>query len=251
MTSSEDDKKIALQISDLSVFYHHLPALENITLRCSSAKITGIVGPNGAGKSTLVKACLGLIPYQGLIKIFGDTPNKNLKKLSYVAQSSSFDWHFPITVKEVVMMGRYQHVGLFKSLGKKDLEIVDKALEKTELVPFQNRQINELSGGQKQRMIIARSLAQEAEIFFLDEPFSGVDVKSEKMIMSLLKNLREEGKTIFCIHHDLQTARHYFDDIILLNKTLIGHDSAQKMLSAGHLSKAYNHQFCQVTLNLQ
>lgn len=249
MTSHSD---IALSISNLSASYNKTAALENISLTCMTGKITGIIGPNGAGKSTLVKACFNLLEHQtGDIKIFGKPAKTQLNKLSYVAQSSQFDWHFPITVEDVVLMGRYQHRGLFKSLTAQDHKIAAEALAQTELTDFRNRQINELSGGQKQRMIIARALAQQAEIFFLDEPFAGVDVKSEKMIINLLKDLRDQGKTIFCIHHDLQSARHYFDDIILLNKKLIGHDVTQRMLSAGYLGKAYNHQFCQVTLTVE
>lgn len=234
----------ALSLKNLSVKYNHNLVLDDISLTCPTGKLTAIIGPNGAGKSTLIKTIFGLIPYEkGTIHLLNQKPETILSQMSYIPQQTEFDWHFPITVEEVVLMGRYQHRGLFKRFTKQDHHMVNEALKQVSLYAYKNRQINELSGGQKQRMIIARALAQEAQIMFLDEPLAGIDAKSEELIMALLRKLRDEGKSIFCVHHDLQSAPTYFDEVILLNKKVIASGPINEVLTPLHLTEAYEHHF--------
>lgn len=234
----------ALSLKNLSVRYNHNLVLDNVSVTCPTGKLVAIIGPNGAGKSTLIKTIFGLIPHEkGIIHLLNQKPSTILSQISYIPQQTEFDWHFPITVEEVVLMGRYQHRGLFKTFTKEDHHIANESLKQVSLYAYKDRQINELSGGQKQRMIIARSLAQEASIMFLDEPLAGIDAKSEELIMALLSKLRDDGKSIFCVHHDLQSAPKYFDDVILLNKKVIASGPIKEVLTPLHLTEAYEHHF--------
>lgn len=213
-------------------------ALQDLSLSLQKGMIIGIIGPNGAGKSTLMKAILGLVDYQG--EIVHGTHQENLQgKIAYVEQKSQIDIHFPMTVKECVSLGAYQKVGLFHRLGKKEWQEVAAVLEKVGLSDLQNRPITDLSGGQFQRMLLARCLVQDLDYLFLDEPFVGIDVVSEQVIIDLMKELRDQGKTILIVHHDLSKVEEYFDQLILLNRGLIAYGSVGEVFTPTNLKKAY------------
>ncbi|MDR5659595.1 metal ABC transporter ATP-binding protein [Serpentinicella sp. ANB-PHB4] len=230
----------ALDIKNLSVSYNSKTALENIDVAVEPEQLVGIIGPNGAGKSTLIKAVLGLLkPEQGQISFFGQPLKKSHKKIAYVPQQSDIDLDFPITVEEVVLMGRYPHIKWWRRADKKDYEIVTRFLKEVGTEELRNKQIGELSGGQRQRVFLARALTQEADIFFLDEPFSGIDMASEEIIIKLLKKLRDQGKTIFVVHHDLSKVEEYFDSLLLLNKQLISYGKSTEVFNVKALQEAY------------
>ncbi|MFK5277447.1 metal ABC transporter ATP-binding protein, partial [Lactococcus lactis] len=197
------------------------------------------IGPNGAGKSTLIKAILNIVPHSGEILINGEVSKKQLKKIAYVEQKSDIDHTFPIKVKECVSLGTYTGLKLFQKLGAKEWSRVSEALQKVNLLDYENRQIGELSGGQFQRVLLARCLVQEADYIFLDEPFVGIDSISEKIIMDILQDLKHQGKTILIVHHDLSKVKEYFDDIIILNRELIAYGPINENFSQKNLKKAY------------
>lgn len=229
-----------IKIEDLTVTYDLSPVLWDIDLNIKKGSLLAIVGPNGAGKSTLIKAILNLIPkVTGSILFENQEYKKYRKKIGYVPQSGSVDWDFPTTVLDVVSMGRYGHVGLIKRLRKKDKEISIEALKKVEMYEFKDRQISELSGGQRQRVFLARALAQEADVYFLDEPFQGVDIKTEKTIINILKELKNQGKTILVVHHDLNTIEEYFDQICFLNKKIVAYGDVATTFNNENIEKAY------------
>ncbi|MDB4485064.1 metal ABC transporter ATP-binding protein [bacterium] len=231
---------IPLEIHDLTVAYHHKPVLYGIDLAVPPGKLIGIIGPNGAGKSTLIKAIMGLLPTDsGWVKIFGKNNRKNLKRVGYVPQRESVDWDFPVSVMDVVLMGRYGKLGLFKRLGKEDRDIASACLEKVKMMPYADRQIANLSGGQQQRVFLARALAQESDLYFMDEPFAGVDAATESSIIGLLHELRQKGKTILVVHHDLPTARNYFDMLVLLNMRLVDFGPTEEVFTYEKLQKTY------------
>lgn len=223
-------EKYVIKTQDLTVAYEEEPVLLETTMQMPKGKMTAIIGPNGAGKSTLLESLLNFIqPIKGQVEYYGGQTYDEVKdNISYVPQKQAVDWNFPATVLDVVLMGRYGKVGLFKRLSKKDKQIALDQLEAVEMGEFVNRQINQLSGGQKQRVFLARALASSADIFLLDEPLAGVDMKTEKIIMSLLKQLTTEGKTVVVVHHDLQTIREYFDYVVFLNKSTIAQGSVQE-----------------------
>jgi manganese/zinc/iron transport system ATP- binding protein len=236
-TNGED---IPLEIHDLTAGYYKKPVLWGIDLKVPKGKLVGIVGPNGAGKSTLIKAIMGLVPpSSGWVKIFGKTYNENRRRVGYVPQRESVDWDFPVTVMDVVMMGRYGHVGWFKRPKKADRDIARDCLDKVKMLPFAKRQISNLSGGQQQRVFLARALAQESDIYFMDEPFAGVDAATETAIIALLHELREKGKTLLVVHHDLPTARNYFDQLLLLNMRVVAYGETEKVFTYELLQKTY------------
>jgi manganese/zinc/iron transport system ATP- binding protein len=217
------DMNAAIEVHNLTVIYHRKPVLWNIDFSLPEGQIIGIMGPNGAGKSTLIKAILGLVPLNsGYSKIFGNSLESERKRVSYIPQRQTIDWDFPATVLDVVLMGRYQHRGLFGRLSAEDKRIANEALEQVAMSGYANRQISQLSGGQQQRVFLARALAQKADLYLLDEPFVGVDASTEQSIVTLLREMKSQGKTIVVVHHDLHTAREYFDWIVLLNASLIG-----------------------------
>jgi len=229
-----------LEVNDLTVAYGRLAALYSITFQIPRGKLVGIVGPNGAGKSSLIKAIMGLIPiHSGNIKIFGLPLKKALRHIGYVPQKESVDWDFPVNVFDVVMMGRYGHLGLFKQPSATDREIVNQALKKVHMEQFANRHISELSGGQQQRIFLARALAQESDLYFLDEPFAGVDAATEHAIIEVLSELKQNEKTLLVVHHDLTTAPVYFNYLILLNKQLIAYGPTEEVFTLDNLQKAY------------
>ncbi|EIR0256294.1 metal ABC transporter ATP-binding protein [Listeria monocytogenes] len=229
-----------MEIQGLTIAYKQKVAIDNVTLQIASGKLTGIVGPNGAGKSTLLKGMMGLIPReQGQVTLADKPLTYWRKKIAYVPQRSEVDLTFPITVFDMVLLGTYPALGLIKRPGKKEKQLALDALEQVEMTGFMKRQIGELSGGQLQRVFIARALAQHAEIFFLDEPFAGIDMTSEALIMRLLKKLRDNGKTIVVVHHDFHKVAAYFDDIILLNKKLVAHGPVEQTFTEEKIQFAY------------
>lgn len=216
------EEKYIIEVQNLTISYMKKPAVRGIDLRIPKGNIVGIIGPNGAGKSTMLKGLLGLVPREsGTILIDGKPLKDSLKRISYIPQKESFDWDFPVTVQDVVMMGRYPHLGMFKRPGIEDKKKVEEALKKVEMIDFADRQIRLLSGGQQQRVFLARSLAQESDILFLDEPFVGVDMATENAIFMLMTKLKDEGKTILIVHHDLNKVAEYFNYIALINQRLV------------------------------
>jgi manganese/zinc/iron transport system ATP- binding protein len=229
-----------LEIHDVTVAYHKKPVLWGIDLVAPHGKLVGIVGPNGAGKSTLIKAAMGLVPLSsGWIKIFGKPHRHNLRRVGYVPQRESVDWDFPVTVMDVVLMGRYGRLGLFRRPRRRDREIARECLEKVKMLPYANRQIANLSGGQQQRVFLARALAQESDLYFMDEPFSGVDAATESAIITLLHEMRSKGKTLLVVHHDLPTARNYFDMLLLINMRVVAFGPTDKVFTQELLQTAY------------
>ena len=231
----------ALDIRNLNVSYQNTEALRNISLSIDTGKIVGIVGPNGAGKSTLIKAVLGLIPIDsGNIEIYGQTLNEMRKRVAYVPQRANIDWNFPIIVKKTVLLGTYPRLGILKRPKRKHKEWAMECLRKVGMEEYANRQIGELSGGEQQRVFVARALAQKADCYFLDEPFVGIDVTSENIIINILRELRKEGKTIFVVHHDLTKVEGFFDDVILINKELIACGPVNQVFVPKLVEEAYD-----------
>jgi len=230
----------ALETHDLSVSYNSKPVLHGIDVRIPRATLTGVMGPNGAGKSTLLKAIMGEVkPDTGWVKLM-DQPLKDvLGKIGYVPQRESVDWDFPVTVFDVALMGTYSGLGWFGRPGKRHRARAMRALEQTGIADLAKRQIGELSGGQQQRTFLARALAQDAEIYLMDEPFAGVDAATERAIISLLGGMRDAGKTVVVVHHDLQTAQRYFDHLLLLNLRVIAHGPVADVFRQEVLEKTY------------
>ncbi|BFT66686.1 metal ABC transporter ATP-binding protein [uncultured Parvimonas sp.] len=231
---------IAVKVEDLTIAYYSKPVVWDVDLNIKKGKLTAILGPNGAGKSTLLKAMLNLIPISsGKILFFDKTYKEFRKNISYVPQSESVDWDFPTDVLDVVMMGTYGKLGWIKRAGKKEKELSLEALKKLGMEEYVDRQISDLSGGQQQRVFLSRALVQDSEIYFLDEPLKGVDAKTEKEIMRILKELRDSGKTIVVVHHDLRTVEEYFDDVVLLNKLVVASGSVKDVFIEENINKAY------------
>jgi manganese/zinc/iron transport system ATP- binding protein len=230
----------AVEIHDLTVSYNKKPVLWGIDLTIPKGAIAGIIGPNGAGKSTLIKSAMGLIPTaSGFVKISGQDLDKVRDKVSYVPQRESVDWDFPTSVLEVVLMGRYGKLGLFKRPRKADREVAMECLTKVGMEGFAERQIAQLSGGQQQRVFLARALAQDAEVYFMDEPFAGVDAATEAAIIEVVREMSRQGKTIIIVHHDLQSASEYFSWIIFLNMRLVASGPVEKVFTSELLQKTY------------
>ena len=223
----------AIEIKNLTVAYGENIALEDFNLDVEIGSLMALVGPNGAGKSTLIKTVLKFLKQiTGEIKING-------KNLAYVPQRNSVDWDFPTTLFDVVEMGCYGRVGLFKRVNKEEKVKVLKAIEQVGMLDFKNRQISELSGGQQQRTFIARALVQEADIYLMDEPFQGVDSTTEKSIVNILKKLKSEGKTLIIVHHDLQTVPTYFESVTFINKTVIASGKVKEVFTQENIDKTY------------
>ena len=229
-----------LEIKNLSVTYqNNVKALEDVTVTVPSGKLVGIIGPNGAGKSTLLKGILGMVEKSGSVS-FNDKPiNEVQQEVAYVEQKGNLDMDFPITVLQTVLLGTYPKLGWIKRPGKREKEVALDALERVGMKEFGSRQISELSGGQFQRILLARTLAQDAELIFLDEPFSGIDIKSEGIIMEQLFELRDQGKTILIVHHDLTKVGQYFDGLILLNQKLIASGKVDEVMTNDNLAKVF------------
>ncbi len=229
-----------LEVHDLTVSYARKPVLWGIDFTLPAGCIAGIIGPNGAGKSTLLKAIMGLIPpSSGHVKLF-DRPLAEVRpRVSYVPQRESVDWDFPVSVLDVVLMGRYGKVGLLRNTGAKDRAIAMDCLDHVGMSAFAKRQISQLSGGQQQRVFLARALAQEADVYLMDEPFAGVDAATEQAIVTLLRNMAAAGKTIVVVHHDLQSAQTYFDWIVLLNMHLVAAGPTAQVFTNALIQQAY------------
>ncbi len=233
----------ALEVHNLSASYHRKPVLWEIDFTLPEGQLIGIIGPNGSGKTTLLKSIMGLIPVSsGYVRLFGQTLDQVRPRISYVPQRESVDWDFPASVMDVVLMGRYRPGNLFRRLLKTDRKVAIEALKKVSMLEFANRQIAQLSGGQQQRVFIARALAQQADIYLMDEPFAGVDASTEEAIFQLLTTMKEAGKTVIIVHHDLQTVRQYFDWMVLLNTRLIASGPAEKVFTDQLLQEAYGGQ---------
>ncbi|MEK3807503.1 metal ABC transporter ATP-binding protein [Metabacillus sp. SLBN-84] len=227
-------------VNNLTVAYHRKPVLQEVGFEVPEGKLIGIIGPNGAGKSTLIKAVLGLIPSaSGEVEIYGDSYKKQRKRVGYVPQRGSVDWDFPTNALDVVLMGRYGHVGWMKRPGKMDTAFAKECLNKVGMLDFADRQISQLSGGQQQRVFLARALAQDADVYFMDEPFVGVDAATEKAIISLLNELKARKKTVLVVHHDLQTVEEYFDWVLLLNLRKIAFGPTSEVFTMENLQKTY------------
>lgn len=229
-----------VSVANLTVAYQRKPVLTNVNFEVPEGKLIGIIGPNGAGKSTLIKAILGLIPKTaGEVEIYGKSYHPKDKIVGYVPQRGSVDWDFPTNALDVVLMGRYGHVGWFKRPGKKDISYAKECLRKVGMESYSDRQISQLSGGQQQRVFLARALAQDAKIYFMDEPFVGVDAATERAIIELLNDLKNQGKTVLVVHHDLQTVKDYFDHVILLNVETIATGPTEEIFTIENLHKTY------------
>ena len=229
-----------LEIHDLTVSYDQNPVLWNVDLSLPSGKLVGILGPNGAGKSTLIKAIMGLIaPTSGYVRIFDKPLNDVRARISYVPQRESVDWNFPASVLDVVMMGTYGKLGLFRRPGKKEKDLAMQCLEQVGMTGFVTRQISELSGGQQQRVFIARALAQQADLYLMDEPFAGVDMATETAIFQLLKDMADSGKTVLVVHHDIHSAMNFFDWVIMLNLHLVASGPKESVITEDLLRKTY------------
>ena len=232
--------KSPVSIHDLTVAYHRKPVLWDVDLDIPEAKLVAIVGPNGAGKSTLIKAILDIVPRaSGNIMLYGEPFKKQRKLVAYVPQRESVDWDFPIDALGVVLMGRYGRIGWCKPVRSKDKKIAMDALDRVGMVEYAHRQINQLSGGQQQRVFLARALAQDSTIYFMDEPFASVDAATERAIVKVLGDLRSSGKTVVVVHHDLQTVPEYFDHVILLNMRVVAHGPIAEVFTDENLRKTY------------
>jgi len=229
-----------IEAHNLTVLYGRKPALWNIDFELPDKQVIGIMGPNGSGKSTLLKAIMGVVePTSGFTKVYDDELNNVRDKVSYVPQRQDIDWDFPANVWDIVAMGRYQKRGLFKKLTTEDKEIVTDSLEKVNMLGYAKRQISQLSGGQQQRVFLARAIAQQGDLFLMDEPFAGVDIATEEMIISLLKTMKDAGRTLVIVHHDLHTAQSYFDHLVLLNTRLIASGPTSEVFTDKILTDTY------------
>jgi len=240
----ESQQLPALQVHHLTVNYDKIAVLWDIDLVVPQGKIVGIIGPNGAGKTTFIKTALGLTqPISGKVQFFGQNLKEVQRRVAYVPQKESVDWDFPITVHDLVLMGRFGQLGILRWPRKADKAAAEHYLEVVGMQGYMDRQISQLSGGQQQRVFLARALLQEADIYFLDEPFAGIDLATEKVIMDLLHQLKLKGKTLFVVHHDLNTVETYFDWLIMLNMRLVANGSTKKVFNPETLNATYGKSY--------
>lgn len=231
---------IAIDVHDLTVAYHRKPVLWDVDVQIPSGKLIAIVGPNGAGKSTLLKAMLGLVPLaSGRIEIFGRELRDARALVGYVPQRESVDWDFPIDAMGVVTMGTYAKLGWLRRAGAMQRARAMDALKQVGMHEFAQRQIGQLSGGQQQRVFLARALAQDAALYLMDEPFAGVDAATERAILDVLRDMRNAGKTVIAVHHDLQTVPQYFDHVVMLNMRLVAAGPTAEAFTQENLQKTY------------
>ena len=234
------DSPAPLVIRDLNVAYQQKVVVWDADLDAAAGRLMAIVGPNGAGKSTLLKAALGLLPVaSGSVKFFGADYKKVRHRVAYVPQRESVDWDFPVSALEVVAMGRYRALGWCRPVGRKVKEQARVALDQVGLADYSQRQISQLSGGQQQRVFLARALVQQADLYLMDEPFASVDAATEQAILLVLRALRDQGKTVVCVHHDLGSVPDYFDDVALLNMRLVQQGPVSECFTAENLRKTY------------
>ena len=235
-----DPSRIPIQIHDMTIAYHRKPVLWDVDLDVPEGKLVGIIGPNGAGKSTMITSIMDLVPKaSGWVKIYGQPYEKMRRSIGYVPQRESVDWDFPISALEVVTMGRYGRLGWIRRPGREDRWAAEEALDKVGMGEYANRQISQLSGGQQQRVFLARALAQDTQIYLMDEPFAGVDAATEQAIIDILMELRKQDKTILVVHHDLQTVTRYFDWVIMLNMRVVASGPTAEVFTDENLNKTY------------
>jgi len=231
---------VPLAVHDLTVAYHRKPVLWDVDLDIPEGKLVGIVGPNGAGKSTLLKTCLDLVPKaSGEVGIYGKPYSEQRHLVAYVPQRESVDWDFPVSVLDLVAMGTYRRLGWFRRVGKKERDQAMQALEQVGIAHLADRQISQLSGGQQQRTFLARALAQDAQVYFMDEPFAAVDAATEEAIIAILQELNQKGKTCLVVHHDLATVSRYFDWLVLLNMRIVASGPTKEVFTKENLEKTY------------
>ena len=239
---------IAVEVHDMTVSYDKKPVLWDIDLHLPRGKFIGMLGPNGVGKSTLLKAIMSVIPTDsGYVRFFNQPIHEVRQHISYVPQRQSVDWTFPALVEDIVMMGRYVHMGWWKRPRLRDRQVVAQSLQQVEMRPFAKRQIGALSVGQQQRVFLARAIAQEASILLLDEPLAGVDTTTSQLVLDLLQQLVKQGKTVIMIHHSLETAKQYFDYVVLLNMYVRGAGPAEEILTPQLLQETYGSQLSILT----
>ena len=233
-----DDSPLAIR--GLTVSYGEKPAVFSIDMTIAPLSMTAIVGPNGAGKSTMLKAALGIVPrLSGEVTVFGQPLERVRDRIAYVPQRASVDWDFPASVIDVVIMGLYRQVGLIGRFRQRHRKVAQECLDRVGMADFGHRQIGQLSGGQQQRVFLARALAQQADLYLLDEPFAGVDAATERAIVDMLKSLRDEGKAVVCVHHDLATLTEYFDRVLMMNVRHIAEGPVETAVTSENLQAAY------------
>jgi manganese/zinc/iron transport system ATP- binding protein len=229
-----------LSVSGLSVAYQKKPVLRDVTFEVNEGELIGVIGPNGAGKSTMMKAALGLIPsISGEVLVYGKPCSEQRRLIGYVPQRESVDWDFPTNALDVVLMGTYGRLGWIRRPGAKEKAEAMECLRKVGMADYADRQISQLSGGQQQRVFLARALVQNAKLYFMDEPFAGVDAATEKAIITLLQELKKNGKTVIVVHHDLATVQQYFDSVLLLNVELKGFGPTSRVFTQDMLQHTY------------
>ncbi|MCZ4282374.1 metal ABC transporter ATP-binding protein [Kiloniella laminariae] len=238
--STDEARSAPLAIEGLSVAYHHKPVVWDLSFVAPAQGLVAVVGPNGAGKSTFIKAALGLIPkLSGEITVYGKSVASQRHLIGYVPQRGSVDWDFPASALDVVTMGLYGKIGWLRPVRKAHRATAMGYLEQVGMADFADRQIGQLSGGQQQRVFLARALAQDAALYFMDEPFVGVDAATERAIVNVLKDLKDQGKTVICVHHDLQSAPDYFDHALILNIRPVASGPMAETFTAENLQHAY------------
>lgn len=238
--SDERQEHSPLTIRGLTVSYGQKPAVFSVDMTVQPGAMTAIIGPNGAGKSTLLKAALGIVkPLSGQVKVFGKPLTEQRRRIAYVPQRASIDWDFPTRVIDVVLMGLYRELGLLRRVQAHHRQRATDCLDRVGMRDFADRQIGQLSGGQQQRVFLARALAQEADLYLLDEPFAGVDAATEKAIIGVLKSLRKAGKTVVVVHHDLATISEYFDNVFLINTRKVAEGTVADAFTADNLQATY------------
>ncbi len=239
-TGHEHSPESPLSIHDLTVAYHRKPVIWDIDLDVPEGKLVAVVGPNGAGKSTLIKAVMDLVPrVSGEIMIYGRPYRQQRSEVAYVPQRETVDWDFPVTALDVVTMGLYREIGWIRPVMRKHRERAREAMDRVGVAELAGRQISQLSGGQQQRVFLARALVQDARVFLMDEPFAAVDAATEQAIVELLRTLRNAGRTVLVVHHDLHTVRMYFDHVILLNMRLVAHGPVATTFTPENLRRTY------------
>ena len=239
--AAETRGQSACTARNLSVAYHSEPVLRSVDFSVTAGVVMGIVGPNGAGKSTLIKSMLGLIrPLTGRAEFFGEPLSRVRRRVGYMPQAKAVDWDFPTTVLDVATMGTYADLGWLRRPGAKERARAESALERTGIADLAPRQIGELSGGQRQRVFLARALAQEADLFFMDEPFQGIDARSQQAIVSVLRDLRERGKTVVLVHHDLATVRDFCDEVTLISGRIIASGPVSSAFTPENIRRTYD-----------
>jgi manganese/zinc/iron transport system ATP- binding protein len=237
---SVGDPTVAVDVHDLTVAYHRKPVLWDVDVQIPAGRLVAIVGPNGAGKSTLLKAILGLVPVaSGAVSLFGRPLRAVRRRIGYVPQRESVDLDFPVNAMDVALMGRYGHLGWLRRPRESDRAIARQALERMGMEEFAQRQIGQLSGGQQQRVFLARALAQQADLYLMDEPFAGVDATTEEAIVDVLRELRGAGRSVIAVHHDLQSVPEYFDHVVLLNLRLVAAGPVQSAFTHDNLARTF------------